>query len=456
MALQYPYSEQAERAVLGAMLMDHQAVVVCVSTLYTVDFYIPSNQKIFEAIKNVFDRSVAVDITTVTNELEDMKVLEEIGGVSTLLELTESVVLPNVDYYIDVLKDKTNLRIFAKFLERTERDFNEKSLGDINVYLNDIEKEVLTITRNRRLGEFKITKDIVAEINEKLTSGKKGRFTGFDTGYKELNAYIQGWQPGDLVILAARPSVGKSALGLNFAYHTAKAEKKPVAFFSLEMPAEHMVQRMIASCGMIEYDKLKSLNFDNNDFMKFDAASRELSGLGIYIDDTPGLKLIDVQAKARKLKSINPSLCLIIIDYLNLLTVGGKKIESRQQEVAEISRGLKALARELNVPVIALAQLSRQVEQRGAKADKRPGLSDLRESGAIEQDADIVMFIYREDYYKKGEEAVEEDQVPVELIIDKHRNGARGTVHMIFSKTHSRFTGTTNNNYYAKRTEEVK
>lgn len=441
MALDIPYSEQAERSVLGSMLMDKDAVIVAISTLYDEDFYNINNRHVFQAIKNVNDRKMEVDITTVTDELEDMKFLNEVGGVPALVELTESVVSSNVQHYIDILKDKTNLRHFASFLEKTYSDFNQKSIGDINEYLNEVEAGTLAITKNRRAGNFRNVREIVGIISEKLSKEHGTSLSGADTGYAALNSIIQGWQPGDLVILAARPGVGKSALALNFAYQAAKKNNRTVAFFSLEMPSEHMVQRMIASCGMIENDKLKSLNFSTRDFLKFEAAAKDLSGLKIFIDDTPGLKLLDVQDKTRKLKANNDDLCLVIVDYLNLLSIGGRS-ESRQQEVAEISRGLKALARELKVPVIALAQLSRAVEQRGAKADKRPGLSDLRESGAIEQDADIVMFIYREDYYKKGEEEVQEDNVPVELIIDKHRQGARGTIHMVFAKSHSKFTGT--------------
>ena len=449
MALDVPHSEQAERSVLGAMIMDEEAVIVGVTTLYDSDFYNPNNRKIFQAIKNISDRNVEVDVTTVTNELEDMKCLDEVGGVPTLVEMTESVITSNIQHYIDILKDKANLRLFADYLEKLYADFNQKSIGDVNGYLNDVEQTTLKITRNRRVGGFQDINNVVSIISEKLSKDNNRSMSGADTGYDSLNRIIQGWQPGDLVILAARPGVGKSALALNFAYQAAKKNGRTVGFYSLEMPAEHMVQRMIAACGMIENDKLKSLKFDQRDFLKFEKAAADLANLSIFIDDTPGLKLLDIQDKSRKLQAMHEDLCLIIVDYLNLLSICGKT-ESRQQEVAEISRGLKALARELKVPVIALAQLSRQVEQRGAKADKRPGLSDLRESGAIEQDADIVMFIYREDYYKKGEEEVHEDNVPVELIIDKHRQGARGTVNFVFSKSHSKFTST---NQYTTRKE---
>lgn len=441
MALQYPYSEQAERAVLGSMIFNEEAAIVGVATLLDDDFYLEKHKNIFTAIKNIYDRKVGIDITTISNELVDMKCLEDIGGVPYLVEITDNVVSDNYQYYIDVLKDKTNLRIFAKFLEQTVNDFDTKSLGDINEYLNTIENDVLSITRNRHIGGFKKTSDVVSVISEKISRGKVEGLSGANTGYPALNYLLQGWQPGDLIILAARPGVGKSALALNFAYNTAYKTKGSVAFFSLEMPAEHLVQRMIAARGLIDSNKLKTLNFDNNDHYKFADAAKDLSKQKIFIDDTPGLKLLDIQDKARKLKSTEQDLKLIIIDYLNLISIG-HKTENRQNEVAEITRGLKALARELKVPVIALAQLSRGVEQRGAKSDHRPGLSDLRESGAIEQDADIVMFIYREDYYKKGDDEVKEDSVPVELIVDKHRNGARGTIDLIFSKSHSKFTGT--------------
>ena len=452
MALSIPQSEQAERAALGAMLMDSTAVIVGVTTLYDHDFYNPNNRKIFQAIKHINERNGEVDVTTVTNELQDMKCLDEVGGVPALVDMTESVVINNIQHYIDILKDKTNLRLFADYLEKLYSEFDKKSLGDINEYLNEVEKETVKITRNRRVGQFQDINDVVGIISQKLAQSDKHALSGADTGYDSLNRIIQGWQPGDLVILAARPGVGKSALALNFAYQAAKKNGRTVGFFSLEMPAEHMVQRMIAACGMIENERLKSLNFDQRDFLKFEKAAADLANLSIYIDDTPGLKLLDIQDKSRKLQSLHEDLCLIIVDYLNLLSIGGKT-ESRQQEVAEISRGLKALARELKVPVLALAQLSRDVEKRGAKADKKPGLSDLRESGAIEQDADIVMFIYREDYYKHGENGEEEDNLPASLLIEKHRQGARGEVEFIFSKQHSKFTAT---NKFSTRKEGVK
>ena len=301
---------------------------------------------------------------------------------------------------------------------------------------HEIEKEILTITRNRRVGEFKQAKDIVREIHNKIKEGKKAK-SGFDTGFNDLTRKLQGWHAGDLVILAARPGVGKSALALNFAYQTARLEKKPVAFFSLEMSSEQMILRMLASCGMIENDKLKQMKFDQRDFIKFEEASKKLSEVAIYFDDTPNINLVDLQNKARKLKEANPSLAMIVVDYLNLIKVSSRK--DRHLEVGEITQALKGLARELEVPVIALAQLSRRVEQRGAKSDNRPNLSDLRESGSIEQDADIVMFIYREDYYKKEDEAEKESSVPVELIVAKHRNGDTGTIDLVFSKPHSRF-----------------
>lgn len=446
-----PYSEQAERAVLGSILINPETIVPVMAALEVEDFFVPVNKTIFNAARNVYERNVALDITTIASELDATKNLEEIGGVMFLASLCEGVVSSNVEDYINVLKDKTNLRTLLAAINRMVAEFNEESSGDVGEYLNRVEKEITAITRNRRVGDFRSTADVIEVVKEKYFRSISGgaRYSGVPSGFSRLDAITNGWQKGDMVVLAARPSVGKSALSLAFALNAAK-NNHAVAFFSLEMPAEQLVERMLSTVGHVPMEMIRKMNFNygkaKNEMIKFEEATRKLAGYSIYVDDTPGARLIDIQAKARKLKAEREDLGLIIIDYIGIVTLGNSKITDRQQIVSEISRGIKALARELDVPIIALSQLSRDIEKRKA-ADRAPMLSDIRESGAIEQDADVVIFIQRED--RNGNDH-SKDELPVvltNLAILKHRNGALGNVPVMFCKEFAEFNSVSDEEY---------
>jgi len=437
---EYPYSLQAERAVLGAMMLNEDAVTLAMSSLNEQDFFEHDHQVLFQAIRAVYDRQSAVDVTTVTDALLNTNQLEAIGGVKTLVDLCDGVVTVNIEYYLNILKEKTNLRSMLDVINTALDHYRNNDVGDVGDFLSATEQAVLAVTRNRRVGSFQTSEEIVNLIKEKFYRESVGskKIGGVPSGFPDLDRMTNGFQKGDMVILAARPSMGKTALALNFALNAARLERKPVAIFSLEMTSEQLVQRMISTAASLNLDALRTMKFNGDDFVKFDDGTKKLASYQIYVDDTPAARLIDIQAKARKLKAAQEDLCLVIVDYLTMVTLGGRsRSENRQQEVAEISRGLKAMARELNVPVIVLSQLSRGVESR--KEDKRPLLSDLRESGGIEQDADIVMFIYREDYYKRDEEGFNNPVSPTELLISKHRNGPTGRVNLMFLKKYGEF-----------------
>jgi replicative DNA helicase len=375
---EYPYSEQAERAVLGSLLMNSETIVPVMAALDEDDFYNRINRTIFVAAKNVYDRNIAVDFTTVISELDATNNLEGIGGAMFLTELCEGVVTSNVEDYINVLKDKTNLRNLLACLLRTTENFNEESSGDVGEYLNRVEKEISAITRNRRVGDFKTTAEVIDVVKEKYYRSISGgvKYSGVPSGFARLDNITNGWQKGDMIVLAARPSVGKSALSLAFALNAAKTGKS-VAFFSLEMPANQLVERMLSTVGHVPMEMIRKMDFNNgrakNEMIKFEDATRKLSRYNIYIDDTPGARLIDIQAKARKLKAEKEDLCLIVIDYIGIVTLGNSKITDRQQIVAEISRGIKSLARELaskNIRVICFKILHRNSETHPSSSRK--------------------------------------------------------------------------------------
>jgi replicative DNA helicase len=440
MALSYPYSEQSEKAALGAMLMSEESVILAMSSLDVEDFYVPNNRLIFQAVKKVYDRQVAIDVTTVTDELVAMNELDNVGGVAQLVALTEGVLTTNIQYYIDIIREKTNLRAFVDLINKVSLDFQDSGIEDSSEYLDNVERQITAISRNRKVGEFQTSEEVVKRINERFyrDSVRTKRIGGVESGYRDLDKITDGFQKGDMVILAARPSMGKTALALNLVINAARIEQKPIAVFSLEMPAEAIVQRMISASANVNSDSIKTMNFTTDEIVRFEDGLKKVANYEIYIDDTPGARLMDIQTKARKLKSQRPDLAMVVIDYLNLITLGRvSKNDNRQQEVSEISRGIKALARELELPVICLAQLSRGVEKR--QQNRRPILSDLRESGAIEQDADIVMFIHREDYYEVSDESYNKDTSSAELILSKHRNGPTGIVNLMFLKQFSLF-----------------
>lgn len=430
-----PHNIEAEQAVLGSMILSKNALDEVMGSLDYNDFYSNQHIVIYKAIILLVEESKPIDLTTLTSRLVDLNQLDQCGGVDYLSAVSQSVYSSaNINYYIDIVSEKSLLR---KLIDITEKIASsgyesEESVSDL---IQSAEKSFLEVTRNRRTKNFKSSEEVLKEVHDNLLilAQQGDGITGIPTGFRDLDKITNGFQKGDLIILAARPSVGKTAFALNLASNAAHLSKKPVAIFSLEMGADQLIKRMISSRGRIEGNKLRTGKFDDEDWLKYSKAVDILSNDPIYIDDTPGIRMTEVASKCRKLER-EQGLGMIVIDYLQLIVGSEKSRESRQLEVSEISRSLKALARELEVPVIALSQLSRGVEQR---QDKRPMMSDLRESGAIEQDADIVSFLYRDDYYNK-----EDSEFPgvVELILGKHRNGATGDIKLSFEKDINHFT----------------
>ena len=434
---EYPHDIVAERSLLGVMLISKDKCIDILNKAVEEDFSEDSHRAIFKAMAALNDAGTAVDVTTVTSYLLDQGLLEKSGGVDYLLRLSESVpTVSHSDHYLKILHNKATLR---KIIRETTRIAEEAygDVDDIDEFIDDTEKTILKVTQERSAGEFRDIRGVIRSVTDRLNLLQKidGNISGVKSGFRDLDKITSGFQKGDLIILAARPAMGKTAFALNIAHNAAFKSEEPVAIFSLEMPAEQLVQRIICSMGGIEGSSIRTGEILKTNANKYYAAAERVSKCNMYIDDSPGIKINDIVAKSRKLKSEH-GLKLIVIDYLQLITSSSKNRENRQQEVSEISRTLKALARELEVPVISLSQLSRSVEQR---PNKRPMMSDLRESGAIEQDADIVSFIYREDYYKDPSEQTENSGL-TEIIIAKHRNGATGEVNLAFEKNYSRFS----------------
>ena len=435
MERELPHDQQAEQALLGAMLIDKDACSEVINIAIPDDFFYDSHKVIFAAMKALQEERQPVDVTTLTTYLMDKTELDRIGGVNYLLTLSQSVpTTAHTQYYLKILNDKALLRRLIK--EST--DIITKSyddIGNMNDFINDVERDFLAVTRDRNAGEFKNIDEVVDNVTKRLNILQKngGIVSGVKTGYRDLDKLTSGFQKGDLVILAARPSVGKTAFALNVANNSSYNSKEAVAVFSLEMPAEQLVTRLICCAGSINNDSLKTGSILKENPNKYYAAADKVMHDNLYIDDTPGIKVGEIAAKCRRLKQ-DVGLKLVIIDYLQLISGPNNSKESRQQEVSDISRSLKAMARELECPVIALSQLSRAVEQRKGK----PMLSDLRESGAIEQDADIVAFLHREDYQNKEKEA--ETNGLTEIVVAKHRNGATADIPVVFEKQYSRFS----------------
>ena len=447
--VEQPYSSHAERAVLGSMLMNNDAVYEAIARLTEEDFYLKDHKIIFNAIKNTHIRGLKVELVTVVDQLMLDNKLQELSDPTYIYTLVEDNITPStVEQYIRIVQDKTVLRYLVNMCDNISTGWNKIQMDDVGDYVSKVENDILAITRARNVGDFKAPSEVLEVIKEKLvnTDRRTGKMTGTPSGYTDLDKITNGFQPGDLIILAARPSMGKTALALNFAMNASIEHNYPVGVFSLEMPAEQLMQRMLSATSGVNSDKIRSFNLTDKEWPKIDIGVNKLAKSKIYIDDTAGAKIADIQSKAKKLKAKHDDLGLIVIDYLQLITTSTfSKSDNRQQEVSEISRALKAMARDLKVPVIALSQLSRTVEKR---EDKRPMLSDLRESGAIEQDADLVMFIYRDDYYNqnKGEENQASTGV-AQVSIAKHRNGATGGIELLFLKDVGLFSN------YTKREE---
>ena len=427
-----PNNIEAEESVLGACFLSKYALQKACESLTPDSFYDEKNGKIFAAMNALVDEKTPIDITTVTGYLKKNNQLTEIGGVEYLTEVLNFVpTASNIDYYIKNVEDASILR---KLIETATDIASEGYRTDetVNEILDNSEKKILNIVKNRKSSEFRSIKDILQKTQSDLErlSEHKGEITGLATGWYDIDKLTTGLHPNELIIIAARPAMGKTVFALNLATHAAMTQDKSVALFNLEMSAEQLAMRIISSLGQVDGFKLRTGNLMNTDWKRINEAVSQLSNTNLVMDDTPGITIGEIRAKCRRLASSEKGLALVVIDYLQLISGGKNYGANRQQEVSDISRSLKTLAMELQVPVIALSQLSRSVE---AREDKRPIMSDLRESGSIEQDADIVAFLYRDDYYKK--EARNEDNTSiVELIIGKHRNGPTATVELLFKK----------------------
>ena len=429
-----PQSIEAEQAVLGAVFLESEALIKASEILVPEDFYRPAHERIFRVMLDLSERGEHVDLVSVTAELQNRKLLEEIGGVSYLSDLANAVpTAANVDYYSYVIEEKSLLRRLIKTATEIAAE-GYASEEEVETILDNAEKSILEVANRKNTGAFVSIKDILVEAydNIEMLHNRKDDITGVPTGFVELDRITAGFQRNDFIVVAARPSVGKTAFALNISQNVATKTDENVAIFSLEMGAQQLVMRMLCAEGNIDAQRLRTGKLTPEDWERLTMAMGSLSNAGIYIDDTPGIRVSEIRAKCRRLKQ-EKGLGLVVIDYLQLIQGSQTRVgENRQQEVSEISRSLKALARELEVPVIALSQLSRGVESR---QDKRPIMSDIRESGSIEQDADIVAFLYRDDYYDKESEK----QNIIEIIIAKQRNGPTGTVELAFIKEFNKF-----------------
>ena len=435
-----PHNIEAEQAVLGSMLTDKDAVMLAVEKLKIDSFYREDNKLIFEAMINLYNNSQPIDLVTVKDELTSLGNFEKIGGFEYLVTLPDQVpTTANAQKYIDIVEEKWTLRQLIKTANEII-DLGYSASEEIDVIMAGAEKKIFDIIQNKNQKSYTPIKDVLIESFTKLEElyNQKSRITGVPTGFSDLDNKTAGLHGSDLILIAARPAMGKTAFALNIAAHAAIREKIPVAVFNLEMSKEQLVNRILCMEAMVDSNKVMTGKLEEDDWGKLAGVVGPISDAGIYIADTPGISIMEIRTKCRKLK-MEKDIGLIVIDYIQLIQgSGNRKNSSREQEIAEISRSLKILAKELNVPVIALSQLSRAVEQR---PDHRPMLSDLRESGSIEQDADIVMFLYRDDYYNPD---TEEKDIS-EVIIAKHRAGSTGTVKLLWMGNYTKFVNLARN-----------
>ena len=438
-----PHSIEAEQSVIGSMLMGREAIMAASEILTSDDFYQHQYGVIFDAMVELFNEGKPVDLVTLQNRLREKDVPPEISSMEFVRDLLNAVpTSANVRHYANIVSEKAVLRRLIKLTEEIENDcyLNKEP---VEVIMEETEKKMFQLLGQRNSGDFMPIRQVVINTLENIerASKTKGNVTGIPTGFTDLDYKTSGLQNSDFILIAARPSMGKTALALNIAQNVALKAKKPVAIFSLEMSKEQLVQRMLCSEAEVDTHKLKTGNMQASDWEKLTTAMNNFADAPLYIDDRPGATVMEVRAKCRRLAMEEKDLGLIVIDYLQLMEGSGNK-EDRNQQISGISRGLKGLARELNVPVIALSQLSRAVESR---PDKRPMMSDLRESGAIEQDADIIMFIYRDEYYNKEDT---ENRGKAEVIIAKHRNGAVGSIDLLFQGAITKFKNITKTNVF--------
>ena len=438
-----PYSVEAEESLLGNILLYKEAIRLTEESGLSVDdFYLKKHQSIFNIMLSMYENRESIDTVSITSKLKDFGIYDEVGGLDYIMHLVNTTIsATNTKEYINIIKNKSLARKVIRVGEEISKDALDSKVS-VDEMLSNVEEKVTSVTRSKTDYDFHngatLFDETLKEVQNLQDRGEK--YTGVRTLYTALDNLTAGFQKGDLIIVAARPSMGKTALALNFAVNSASVTPGSVAIFSLEMPVNHIAMRILAIKSGVDIQKIRTGNLNNADWSKLNEASQELKRQNFYIDDTSGIRVPDIYAKCRKLSRDN-NLNLVIIDYIQLIE-SSEKTESRQQQVSDISRKLKALARELNVPVIALSQLSRRAENRGD--DKRPMLSDLRESGAIEQDADLVMFLFRPDYYKHDEES-KFDREDVELNLAKHRNGPTDTIKLAFEKKVNTFYGIKNN-----------
>ncbi len=430
-----PNDVEAEQAVLGCMLLDKDSVALAFEILKPEDFYREENKLIFSAMLNLYSRSEPIDLITVKEELVSLGKFEICGGLEYIADLPEKVpTTANADKYIKIVEEKSILRNLIKTSNELVNLGYDQTL-EVDEIIEKAEKSVFNLMKNRNQKGYTPIKEILVETFAQLEKlyNQKEHITGIPTGFVDLDYKTAGLHGSELILVAARPAMGKTAFALNIATNAAVRANVPVAIFSLEMSKEQLTTRILSSEAMIDSNKLKTGKMEEEDWIKLADGLQPLSESEIYIDDTPGISITEIRAKCRKLK-LEKNIGLVVIDYLQLITgSGSKRNGSREQEISEISRSLKILAKELDVPVIALSQLSRAPEQR--KDDHRPMLSDLRESGAIEQDADIVMFLYRDDYYNPDSE----QKNIAEVILAKHRGGSTGTVELLWLGNFTKF-----------------
>ncbi len=461
----YPSDELSEMTLLGIAMLDAKEAATILVSLNDEDFYASNfiNRKIYKAMKQIYDAGKGVDLQTVASQLKDLKELDAIGGVEYLISLTNNITnFSNINFYIKNLKDKTLLRKLLFAMEEIQSDYDTKEIKDINTFVATAESKINTITNTRSVSDFISAKEAARQVGEKIQTsyGIEGSITGVATGFTHLDGIINGLNKSELVILAARPAVGKSAFALNIAYNAATSTNSPVAIFSLEMSVEMIFKRLFAFRSCISYDSIQKGILSKNERLKLKEVENDLANVPLYIDDSSGASIDDIVLKSRKLKENKGSLSLIVIDYIGLIN-DDKNIykDNEQAKIAAFSRRLKTLAMELECPILCLSQLNRQTEGRD---NKKPQLSDLRSSGAIEQDADKVMFLYRPSYYtdqgislnpvkkKFGEvqnkpQEEQQEMKPsvndiVEVMVAKNRSGKTGTSQILFMKNFGRFS----------------
>ena len=449
MSRELPHSNEAEQSLLGAMMIYPSVAAIAYDQgLEAKYFNLDIHNRIYTAMQDISDAGKPIDVTTLVSRLQDLEQLNLVGGADYIIKLSDTAISSaNSSYYIEIIKSRAHLRRLIETAELIAEDGFDTA-SDLDEVMDKAEREILNVTRSRRATDFKSSRDVVSNVMQELMKlrSMEGHITGVKTGYTDLDRVTNGFQRGDLIILAARPAMGKTAFALNLALNASFYNSGAIAIFSLEMPAEALMKRILSAKSAVESSKLRSGNIRDDEFNKLNEAANELMATKLFVDDSSNVKISEVFSKCRKLRSEH-GLDLVVIDYLQLISGSGRSSgDNRQQEISEISRSLKGLAREMECPVIALSQLSRSVETR---PDKHPMLSDLRESGAIEQDADIVMFLYRDEYYNKDENSQEDAETTntTDVDIAKHRNGATGRIQLAFQKNISAFYNIAHSDY---------